>query len=281
MNDFSKLIGRLQDAGRLPHLLTQQQVNAINRALQRYCDQIGGNLVGKATQEISAEIQRDVLSILNPQKNTRAGVEGTVTEGMNPTTATEAINTVLKKFGADVLAQTGFVERAISIATDVARGAGRYIAQNSDQAEVDAIPALELLRVYDRDVPRGQKRVHVTKENPEGTLVEVAGDDWPSRWRAAANDSGDLDALRVLEDKGRMVALKSSDIWQSLGDGAGGYQDTLGNPFPPFAFNSGYDVNAVSRKDAEELGLLDTDEQPKPAKIDFENFFADVKSLAA
>lgn len=36
-----------------------------------------------------------------------------------------------------------------------------------------------------------------------------------------------------------MVALKSSPIWAAIGDGAGGYQDTLGNAYPPFAFGSG------------------------------------------
>ena len=54
-----------------------------------------------------------------------------------------------------------------------------------------------------------------------------------------------------------MVALKSSPIWQALGDGAGGFRDTLGNPYPPFAFGSSYAWVHVDRLEARELGLLD------------------------
>ena len=54
-----------------------------------------------------------------------------------------------------------------------------------------------------------------------------------------------------------MVALKTSPIWQALGDGAGGYRDTLGNPYPPFAYGSGLAWADVSRDEAIELGLID------------------------
>jgi hypothetical protein len=53
-----------------------------------------------------------------------------------------------------------------------------------------------------------------------------------------------------------MVALKSSSVWQQLGDGAGGYEDALGNPFAPFAFDSGMDTDEVSRDDVGKLGLI-------------------------
>ena len=64
-----------------------------------------------------------------------------------------------------------------------------------------------------------------------------------------------------------MIALKSSGIWQALGNGAGGYDDALGNPFPPFAVDSGFDVDETSRDQAEKLGLLVKGEKAKPAKI--------------
>ena len=68
-----------------------------------------------------------------------------------------------------------------------------------------------------------------------------------------------------------MVALKSSGVWLALGDGAGGYSDTLGNPFPPFAYNSGYDVDEITREDAVALGLMSEDDEVQPAKTDFED----------
>jgi hypothetical protein len=62
-----------------------------------------------------------------------------------------------------------------------------------------------------------------------------------------------------------MVARKDSGVWQALGDGAGGYDsDALHNPYPPFAFNSGMDVQDVDRQDAVELGLLEEDDQVVP-----------------
>ena len=52
-----------------------------------------------------------------------------------------------------------------------------------------------------------------------------------------------------------MIALKNDPIWERLGDPKT-FDDALGNPYPPFAFNSGYDVRDVSRKEAERLGVI-------------------------
>ena len=76
--------------------------------------------------------------------------------------------------------------------------------------------------------------------------------DWPQRWKAAGERVAWRGAHRT-----KMVALKSSPIWQALGDGAGGFRDTLGNPYPPFAFGSSYEWVPVDRLEARELGLLD------------------------
>lgn len=76
--------------------------------------------------------------------------------------------------------------------------------------------------------------------------------DWPQRWKAAGERVAWRGASRT-----KMVALKSSPIWQALGDGAGGFRDTLGNPYPPFAFGSSYEWVPVDRLEARELGLLD------------------------
>lgn len=75
--------------------------------------------------------------------------------------------------------------------------------------------------------------------------------DWPVRWRAAGEAVGWKGAHRT-----QMVALKASPIWRALGDGVGGFKDTLGNSYPPFAFGSSYGWREVDRVEAIELGLL-------------------------
>ncbi len=73
---------------------------------------------------------------------------------------------------------------------------------------------------------------------------------WELRWRAAG-DAVDWEGACRSE----MVALKNSPIWQALGDGAGDYFDTLGNPYPPFAFNSGMSWTPVDAEEGASLGL--------------------------
>ena len=77
-------------------------------------------------------------------------------------------------------------------------------------------------------------------------------DDWDLRWAAAGTATAWQGACR--DD---LVALKSSPIWAALGDGAGGFKDAIGNPFPPFAFGSGMGWIAVGRDEAAELGLVE------------------------
>ena len=104
---------------------------------------------------------------------------------------------------------------------------------------LDQFPAWRLERYGSRRVPR---------------------QDWAARWNAAGESVGWDGAAR-----GAMVALKASPIWAALGDGAGGFRDTLGNPFPPFAYGSGMDWSPVGRDEAAELGLYgEGKEPPKP-----------------
>lgn len=93
-----------------------------------------------------------------------------------------------------------------------ARSMGQ-VAASENPVVLLANPAWKLTRTGARKKPRG---------------------DWRKRWEAAGAKCGWNGA-----SKRQMVALKSSPIWQALADGAGGYTDTLGSPFPPFAFGSG------------------------------------------
>ncbi|MCR5751920.1 MAG: hypothetical protein K6G91_08150 [Kiritimatiellae bacterium] len=93
-----------------------------------------------------------------------------------------------------------------------------------------AFPAWRLVRRGTRQVPR---------------------EDWARRWAAAGSATGWQGACR--DD---FAALKNSPIWAALGEGAGGFKDVIGNPFPPFAFGSGMGWIAISRDEAKRLGLI-------------------------
>lgn len=109
-----------------------------------------------------------------------------------------------------------------------AQGYGRF-AQGQQQDILDRWPAQELVRVID------------TKHHR----------DWASRWSEAGGEFYG----------GRMIALKNDPVWENLGND---FDDSLGNPYPPFAFNSGMDVQDVDREEAIELGLIERDTELLP-----------------
>ena len=74
--------------------------------------------------------------------------------------------------------------------------------------------------------------------------------DWARRWRDAANSVG-FDGVA----KNGMVARRDSPVWAALGAGVGGYDDAIGNAYPPFAFNSGLAWTPVSADEADRLGI--------------------------
>ncbi len=133
----------------------------------------------------------------------------------------DTIKDLTSKARLDVILKT-------NVAT--ARGFVQYV-RGMEPGAFAAFPAKRLLRIRQRK----------------------QGRDWTARWNTAAADAG---WEGVCRDQGQMVALKDSPIWQALGNGAGGYRDALGNPYPPFAFGSGMGVVNVSRKEAIELGLI-------------------------
>lgn len=126
--------------------------------------------------------------------------------------------------------------------TRIAVNYGRMVAGNTHYARF-AYPAWELVRLYNRIVPRGSAESHSVG--------------WEPRW----NDAGEAVEWEGALDT-PMIALKDSPIWAALGEGAGGYQDALANPFPPFAFNSGMAWRAVDRARCIELGLITGEEVP-------------------
>lgn len=96
-----------------------------------------------------------------------------------------------------------------------------------DPLALDAYPAFALVRVESRAVPRGEEF-------------------WNDRWRQA----GGSVAWRGASRNGR-AAIKSSPIWQALGD-----LGPFGTPYPPFDWGSGMGLSDISRAECETLGLL-------------------------
>lgn len=128
----------------------------------------------------------------------------------------------------------------------IAANYGRMVSGNTPYARY-AYPAYELVRIFHRTVPRGSAESH--------------SPGWERRWNDAGESVGWVGAL-----KSPMLALKDSPIWLALGEGAGGYDDTLGNPFPPYAFGSGKGWRARSRKDCVSLDLISGEEVPREMK---------------
>lgn len=134
----------------------------------------------------------------------------------------------------------------------LARNYGRVIEGNTPEA-LALYPAWELVRLGVRKIHRGAPGSH------------TAG--WEERWEAAGESVGWLRTIHPSRCGGRMIAAKDSPIWPALADGEGGYTDTLGHPFPPFAWGSGmaWDVVSASEWDSF-LNVTDVNRVSGPMK---------------
>ena len=104
-----------------------------------------------------------------------------------------------------------------------------------------AFPCWELVRIYPRRIPRGEKL-------EKGVIVPAPGEDWPSRW---------VECGGVFYE-GRMIARKDDPIWQEIGSRTR-FNDALDANYPPFAYNSGYGWTEPGREECIELGVIDHD----------------------
>jgi hypothetical protein len=127
--------------------------------------------------------------------------------------------------------------------TEIAKGAGKFAA-DQDPARLDAWPAQELVRFESRNDKRN----------------------WLRRFSEAGNAGG---GSGWTISGGSMVALKDDPIWDMLGNPEL-FEDGLGNPYPPFAFNSGMWTRDISRAEAVDYGLLQPDSPPPaPRPVSF------------
>ncbi|MES2596063.1 MAG: hypothetical protein V4662_12040 [Verrucomicrobiota bacterium] len=117
---------------------------------------------------------------------------------------------------------------------------------------LEAFPGWELVRLSDRMVPR----------------------DWPARWKAAADLINWEGVSREAFTQGRLIALKTSQIWKLL--------SRFGNPHAPLDFNSGMGMDDVDRAECEELGIIGPDDVLTPnVKSHQEEIKASLKGFEA
>ena len=257
---FAEAVKHLAAKGLMPTGLDSAGIRQLDAALRRQ------SLFSAETlsEDLLGRYKKLIQSIVGPEQVTRiseAGPTLPVTEGYNPASARASIKDFLEEIGYQPkegeagtikdLSSDARINLVVKTNVELAQGAGNFVQGNLNEDVVDLWPAWELVRYEERAVPR----------------------DWEQRWKIAAEVAGDARAMACMVNEGRMCALKSSGIWGELGDGAGGYMDTLGNPYPPFAFNSGMWTEDVSRKEATELGLIEEGEAVEPAEFDLASLF--------
>ena len=207
------------------------------------------------SEEIREQIARDILarSIFSARmesahylKRLRDVCTEILTGEKDKASAIADLGSLLEQMGYSPLDGGGLANpaslRRLNLILDTQRQMATSVALLSEQTEATVwlYPAWELSRRETRRIPR---------------------EDWPYRWQAAGDAVGWESALTLRGITGsRMIALKSSPIWAALGAGAGGYTDTLGNPYPPFAYGSGLDWDEVDRDECIALGLISADE---------------------
>jgi hypothetical protein len=72
---------------------------------------------------------------------------------------------------------------------------------------------------------------------------------WKERWAKAAEGTPENG-----RNDSEYIARKDHPIWQRLGSL---WEDSLGNPFPPFAWDSGMGVEEIDRDEAMGVGVID------------------------
>lgn len=126
--------------------------------------------------------------------------------------------------------------------TEMAQGYGTMV-QGNDPAILDQWPCQELFRAVEKKEPR----------------------EWLARWRAAGGKvyPGQAPGYPIGAgfSEGRLIARKDDPVWEKI--------STFGLPYPPFDFGSGMEVRDISRREAEELGVIERGDQVARRELDF------------
>lgn len=224
---------------------TEQGEEFLAGAIERLKDLLPTDL---ASSEIREHYARDILErsvfsarmmaegyLATIRETSAAVLDGSINEA----TARTILEDELASLGFSPLDSSSIENHAslrrVSLIIETQTKMASSLARLSEQTDavVSMWPAWRLERQEQRHKPRA---------------------DWKKRWIAAGDSVGWKGAIKpgFLED---FVALKDSPIWQALGNGVGGFKDTLGNPYPPFAYSSGMGWSDVSADEAASLGL--------------------------
>ena len=169
---------------------------------------------------------------------------------ISQSTARDMLEGILEAMGHSMRDGDGLTNpasiRRLNLIVETQTQMAASVAKSHEQTAsvVNAYPAWALMRLESRRAPR---------------------EDWLARWSHAGRQVG-WEGAKESPWRGdgtsfAFVALKSSPIWAALGNGAGGFSDTLGNPYPPFAYSSGMGWEEVDRETAEALGLVRPNEE--------------------
>lgn len=109
--------------------------------------------------------------------------------------------------------------------TRMANESLKQLEEASDPIQKELNPCWEIMRDEFRKEPR----------------------DWDARWQQAANA---VMWQGVAKNTDRMIAYKDSPIWNELGTG---FDDSIGNPYPPFFWGSGMGWEIVTAEEIEGL----------------------------
>lgn len=158
---------------------------------------------------------------------------------------------------------------------EIARGEGLGVTAEGISGSIEDITSIPRLGlIYDMQVGRAFEYARFKTDMTEGALAlypaqefkriesrKIPRENWPQRFAQAARDAGDEDALRLLHSSGRMVALKTSGVWEKL--------SAFGTPWPPFDWGSGMGLEDVDHETAVDLKLIARDEIPEPIDAGF------------
>lgn len=237
------LVAQLQRQRLLRASLSAEQVLKIERALSRF------------TRGTAAHVLKSILDDFKGRIESALAFE-------EPAQIRSTLSDLGRVF--DLPQVTARAYKSLQRAERIADGAGLQLSQNRPGV-VEEYPALEFKRLMQRDVPRGAS----------GRDDDL---DWFERWARAAEFAADEDYTAA--SSGRLVALKSSDIWNWLGSPEL-FPDGTGLNHAPFAWESGWSTVNRSRAETEELGLLAPGESAAPAAIDLEKLFPDFTEVTA
>jgi hypothetical protein len=251
--ELQKTLDELQRRGVLPRGISPAQMGAVRRSILRYSEYISQDGITKVMDKLLDGLK----DVMNPHQElgvTKGGTEGSLRGNLS--------NLINQYSTVEGIGQAINLDFIIHTAASVMGGSGRYIADTTPQ-QVALYPGWALSRLAERDLPRGFRK------GKGGVLVPVPDDDWPARWQESGESCGDDLWVPWSGDSqtGEGVALKESAIWITLGNLR---DDSLGNPFPPFAFNSGFGLTPKSRAECIDLGLIDPNDEVKPPEFNLE-----------